>query len=141
MNSTATLRMPEHLPVSPPEDPRDVCRGAAVPGYALQQPDGRLHCNRCGWVTPEPVVTCHSNGTGNTYLTWDELVAAEANGYTVVVVSERSNTVPAVFGPWPDPAAAHKAQSRLRRSARKHEHPHKVKTYVRVLWKEDRHAF
>lgn len=26
------------------------CRGASVPGYVHHLPDGRLHCNRCGYV-------------------------------------------------------------------------------------------
>ena len=33
-----------------------VCKGSKEPGYVHINTDGTWHCNRCGWVTPEPVV-------------------------------------------------------------------------------------
>lgn len=126
---TDTLLMPEH------GEPH-LCRSTVKPGYALQMPDGRLHCNRCGWVTPEPVITAYNPDTGNTYLDWDALVAAETNGYVIVSISERPRTVPSVHGPWPSKADARKAQDRLRKRFKKEEAPYRVATYIRNLWPE-----
>jgi hypothetical protein len=137
-----TLRMPEHRLSSPNADGGDlyghkegiICRASRVPGYAHQNPDGTLHCNRCGWTTPKPVVTTYSDKTGSTYLTWEDYVAAETNGYVVVLVTSRSGTAPAVVGPWPTQPEARKAQARLRSKFKREEGPHHtVKTYVRVL--------
>lgn len=137
--STDTLRMPEHNVV---ELGRSLpCRGGRVAGYAHVNSNGTLHCNRCGWVTPEPVVTAYSEDTGSVYLNWDELVAEEASGYVVVGTSERPGTVPVVVGLWPPSEAgkreARKAQARLRRKWAKEEAQNgsKIHTHVRVLWK------
>lgn len=115
-----------------------VCKSSREPGYAHTYPDGRLHCNNCGWTTPEPVVTAYSDSTGHTYLTWDELVEKEANGYVVVGTSDRKGTIPVVVGPFPDKEAARKAQSRLRPKWKREENPHKIHTFVRVLWDPER---
>lgn len=141
MNHTDTLRMPEHVI---DDDFAVPCRGGQVPGYAHMNPDGTLHCNRCGWVTPEPVITAYSPDTDRTYLTWDELVTAESNGVVVVGTCSRPGTVPVVVGPFPNREEARKAQARLRRRWRAEENrimggqPGKITTYVRPLWKENR---
>lgn len=141
--------MPEHNWVtqkggSEAAQPRNLCRGGQVAGYAHMNPDGTLHCNRCGWVTPEPVITAYSPDTDKTYLTWDDLVLAEANGYVVVGTCSRPGTVPVVVGPWdPTPEGkeeARKAQTRLRRKwrreeQREHGDGHTISTFVRVLWR------
>lgn len=142
MTDDSRLRMPEHTVAAPNEDGTDgykhgdppsyICRASRVGGYALVRPDGKLHCNRCGWVTPEPVVLAWHNDRH--YLTWDELVEAEANGYVVVSTSTRPGTVPAVNGPYKTEREAKTAQRRVRNQAKKHESPHKVRTYIRVLW-------
>lgn len=145
MSDLSTLRMPPHTVEwtvgGTPQDPYN-CKAGREPGYAHMNPDGTLHCNACGWVTDEPVVTSYSPDTDKTYLTWDELIAAESNGYVVVGTSERPGTVPVVIGPWPASEAgkqeARKAQARLRPRWRREEAPHKMHTYVRVLWKEGR---
>lgn len=148
--SAETLRMPEHVVPEPNGDAQDrfhahkgvLCRAGFEPGYAHMNPDGTLHCNRCGWVTPEPVVTAYSDATDNTYLTWGELIATESNGYVVVGTSERPGTVMVVIGPWPASEAgkreARRAQARLRSKWKREETPHKTHTKVRVLWKDER---
>lgn len=119
------------------------CKGTIEPGWAHMNPDGTLHCNSCGWVSGE-VITAYSPSTDKTYLTWDDLVQAEANGYVVVSLSSRKGTAPAVAGPWdPTPegkAEARKAQARLRRQwnaeeRRDHGDGHKISTYVRIMWR------
>jgi hypothetical protein len=129
--STEKLLMPPH-----DLDDDAVCRSSMVPGYVHQNPDGTLHCNRCGWVTPEPVVTAHSERTGNTYLTWDELVAAESNGYVVVGLSDRPGTYPGVIGPFATKPEAMRAKARCRRKWAKDEElrGYKLHTSVRILW-------
>lgn len=122
---------------------KTICKGSKEPGYAHMNPDGTLHCNNCGWVTPEPVIPAYSPDTDNTYLTWDELVAAEANGFVVVGTSSRPNTVPVVVGPFEDKEEARKAQARLRRKWRTEEQRWhgdgaKITVYVRPLWDENR---
>lgn len=130
----STLRMPEHNWATYDVRGREAnsCKGGRVPGYAHENPDGTLHCNRCGWVTPEPVVTAFNPDTNHTFLTWEELVEQESNGYVVVGVSQRPGTVPMVIGPYPGTEAgkqeARKAQGRLRTKGRREEHPYKIKT-------------
>lgn len=123
----------------------NICKGSKETGWVLMQPDGTLHCNNCGWVTPEPVITAYSSDTDRTYLTWDELVHAESNGYVVVGTVSRPNTVPAVYGPWEaSPAGkeeARKAQARLRNRWKREERLNhgpgvKVTVLVRVLWED-----
>jgi hypothetical protein len=123
-----------------------VCRASIEPGYALQMDGekfGHLHCNRCGWVTPGKVVLSYSTQTDRHYLTWDDLMSAEANGWVVVGTSTRPNTAPVVVGPYDSQEEARKAQARLRsRWIREERRDHgdgvKIRTSVRALWKEDR---
>lgn len=143
MSDTSLLKMPEHNWVTHEEGgrPANTCRASRVPGYALEMPDGRLHCNRCGWVTPEPVITYYSPDTDKTYLTSEDLTSAEANGWVVVGTSTRPGTVPVVTGPYEDHAEAVRARARLARKwrkqeARDHGDGFKIKTYLRPLWKE-----
>lgn len=146
------LRMPEHGPGDgvPNADTRDlwmngkgvICRASTQPGYAHQNPDGTLHCNRCGFVTPEPVVCTYSPETGHEYLTWDEYVAAETNGYIVIGTSTRPGTAPVVVGPYDTQEEARKAQARWRgRWQREERRDHgdgiKIRTMVRILHKEN----
>lgn len=151
MSHTDTLRMPEHVVPEPHPDTHDlyhahkgiICRASRVPGYAHMNPDGTLHCNRCGWVTPESVITAYSPDTDSTYLTWDDLVAAEANGWVVVGTSDRPNTVPVVVGPFDTKDDARRARVRLRRRWQREENDknvgqYTISTVVRPLWKENR---
>jgi hypothetical protein len=135
---TDRLIMPDHNVVG-----EDVaCRGGVEPGYALDQPDGRLHCNRCGWVTPESVVTTLSDATGFSYLTWDAMVAAEANGWVAVaIVSSPTKSWPWMTGPYETKAAAQRALDRMRTKFRREaqQYPnHTYRLFVRPLWKDDR---
>lgn len=137
MSDLSTLRMPDHN--VPDEDV--ACRGAVEPGYAHMLPGGHLHCNRCGWVTPESVVTTWSPETNKTYLTWPEYVAAETNGYVIVTTTSRRNTHPAVHGPYLDHDDAKRAQARIRRRSKKEEDRdhgpgHTVRAFIRVLNRE-----
>jgi hypothetical protein len=153
MSHTDTLRMPEHrVPDQEPQpdgadlyshDEGILCRAGRVAGYAHMLPDGRLHCNRCGWVTPESVITAYSPDTDSTYLTWEDLVAAEALGWVVVGTSDRPNTVPVVVGLFDTQADARRARVRLRRRWQREENEknvgtHTISTVVRPLWKENR---
>jgi hypothetical protein len=79
----------------------------------------------------------YSEDTDRTYRNFDALVEAEAHGYTVVLTSARKGTVPWVVGLHASKAEADKARIRARRKAVRAEHPHKVTTHVRVVWKED----
>ena len=156
-HKTDRLRMPEHGPGDgvPNADTRDlwmngkgvICRASTEPGYALMMDApgyfGHLHCNRCGFVTPEQVVLTYSPDTGHHYLTWEDLIAAEANGWVVIGTSSRRDTVPVVVGPFDTQEDARKARTRLRRKWQREERLEhgsdvKITTHVRVLWKENR---
>ena len=80
----------------------------------------------------------YSVETDTYYPSWEALVAAEANGYVIVSVSERPKTVPYVVGPFEDHAEAKRVRVRYHNSAKRAEAPHKVHTYVRTLWKDNR---
>lgn len=139
MSTLDTLRMPDHSHTWDEPDMQDhQCKGSVDPGWAEMDGSGYLTCSCCGWRTPEPAITAYSQDTGQTYLTWSDLVAAEANGYVVVGVSSRY-PVPAVVGPWEPSEAgkqeARKAQARLRAKWKRQE-GHTVKVFVRVLWKD-----
>jgi len=84
----------------------------------------------------------YSPDTNTHYPNWDALTAAEANGYVVVGISSREDTVPIVVGPYGTKEEGKRAQARLRRrwkndEARDHGDGITVKAYLRVLWKED----
>jgi hypothetical protein len=81
-------------------------------------------------------VSAYSEHTGRSYPTWDELVVAETNGFSIVSVSDRPGTVPAVYGPYNNREEARKARVRLHRRFKREESPHTVHTYVRHIWKE-----
>ena len=70
------------------------------------------------------------------YDTEEELLAAESNGFVVVGFTSRVDGVPAIVGPYPNREEANKARSRLRARRAREEAPAKVRTSVRVLWKD-----
>lgn len=85
----------------------------------------------------------YSTDTDTDYASWDDLVAAEANGYVVVGLSTRPNTAPIVVGPFATKAEADRARARLFRKwkieeAKYHSGDWKVSSSVRVLWKDNR---
>lgn len=86
----------------------------------------------------EVTTEVYSAETQIRYDSWDDLVAAEGNGYVVVGVTDRPNTVPVVVGPYPDEQEAQKARVRLRRKWKKEEAElgFTARTHVRVCWKE-----
>lgn len=93
--------------------------------------------NGCSRLTVKrEEISAYSENTGKTYDNWDALVAAEANGYVVVLTSTRTDTVPWVVGPYVSKQEATKARVRLRRRAQKEEAGYQVRTLIRVLWKE-----
>jgi hypothetical protein len=144
MSDLTLLRMPEHH--VPDVQGQTLCRASRVPGYAHMMDDekfGHLHCNRCGYVTPEQVVLTYSPSTDRHYLTWDDLTSAEANGYVVIGTSTRRNTVPVVVGPFDTKDEAKRAAARLRRKwkreeDREHGPGYSISAWVRPLWKDER---
>ena len=83
----------------------------------------------------------HSNESGRTYDSWEDLIAAEANGYVVVGINNaghKRGPVPVVYGPYPTKAEADRARIRLRRQLQQDEsvNPNNLSTWVRPLWKE-----
>lgn len=83
-------------------------------------------------------IEAYSPDTGKTYKNWDALVAAEANGYVVLGLSERPGSAAVVYGPVPTKAEALKLRARLYPQWRKEEAPYKVRTQIRVSWKPGR---
>lgn len=81
-------------------------------------------------------IEAYSVDTDTHYRSWDELVAAETNGYVVVGVSERLHSVPVVIGPYALKSEAQRKQASLRGKWRREEAPHSVHVYVRLLWKD-----
>lgn len=86
-------------------------------------------------------MSAYSDRTNRSYPSWDDLVAAESNGYVVVLNTVRANTVPAVYGPYADKGQARSARTRLRRDAVREEAEYgvdkaEVRSWIRVLWKD-----
>lgn len=55
--------MPDHVEEGYPEEwEPSRCPAVTVPGYVLVQPDGRLHCNRCGHVADAPATPSSADG-------------------------------------------------------------------------------
>lgn len=87
----------------------------------------------------EAKIKAYSPDTNTYYDSFDDLVAAEANGFVIVGLSTRVKTLPIVVGPFPTKKDAQRAQQRYRRRWTKEESEHgnyKVSVYVRHLWKE-----
>lgn len=83
-----------------------------------------------------------SETTGRTYSSWDDLVAAEANGYVAVAILTRgASTWPWVLGPFPTKVEANRARARLRTRIRREAEYRPTASYslfVRPAWKDDR---
>lgn len=87
----------------------------------------------------------HSSTTDRTYDSWDDLVAAEANGYVVVVLLRESHTqlkriYARVVGPYTDQKRARNKASTLRKKYRRHAKvethlPELLGVYVEPAWK------
>lgn len=82
----------------------------------------------------------------NAYETWDELVAAEANGYiAVAIMQERGRRRTTVYayavGPFDTHRKARNAAASLRRKAKREDSDHPsyslLAVNVRPLWKAD----
>lgn len=80
-------------------------------------------------------IEAYSPDTGKTYKNLDALVAAEANGYVVLGLSERPGTEAIVIGPFKTKPEALKERTRLFPKWRKAEAPYKVSTRIRICWK------
>ena len=84
----------------------------------------------------------YSQDSGKTYPSWDDLVAAESNGWVVVaIISNRKTTWPWVSGPYQTKREAYNACARLRTRMKKEEADYPDHTYslsVRPAWKDQR---
>lgn len=83
-------------------------------------------------------IEAYSPDTGKTYRTWDALVAAEANGYVVLGMSERPGTEAIVVGPVKTKPEALRLRAQLYPRWRRSEAPYKVTTRIRISWKPNR---
>lgn len=75
----------------------------------------------------------YSVETGKTYPTWDDLVAAEGNGY-VVIVTHNQFPAPAVYGPFPTKREATNAKLRAKTKLKREYNLDHMKFYIRVAW-------
>lgn len=84
--------------------------------------------------------TAYSERTNTHYPNWDELVAAEANGYVVVaIISSEKESWPSVIGPFPSKREANNARVRLRNrlKSKAADHPDaSFACFVRPAWKD-----
>lgn len=83
-------------------------------------------------------IPVYSEDTGTMYPTWEDLVAAEGNGWVAVaVISKPTYLWPYVWGPFPTKAEAQRARGRLKYKLRK-EQPADITVayFVRPAWKE-----
>lgn len=84
----------------------------------------------------------YSSETGKHYDSWDELVAAESNGWlTIALISSPKETWPYVTGPYDTKEQARNAQSRIRNKIKKEQRDHPdygFSVYVRPAWKDPR---
>lgn len=85
------------------------------------------------------ITKAYSTRTGKTYETWDELIAAEAEGHVVVaIITSGKKQWPAVFGVFKDRRDAVNKRARLRREWKQNgDLTATAKFHIRVLWKED----
>jgi len=84
-------------------------------------------------------VEAYSTNTGKRYPNWDVLVKAEANGYVLVgklEIEGNDHFRVAVVGPFETKAAAEKARPRYHSRWKREVRPHRVRTSVRVCWKD-----
>jgi hypothetical protein len=82
----------------------------------------------------------YSVSTGKTYPSWDDLVAAEANGFVVTaVISDGSRTWTWTVGPFKDKSDANRARARLRTRLKREVAQGTNRTFqlfVRPAWKD-----
>lgn len=81
-------------------------------------------------------IGAYSPRTDTHYRTFDDLVAAEASGWVVLVISERPGSAPGVFGPFETKVEARAVRDKWRPRWRRDERPHRIHTYVRTCWQE-----
>lgn len=62
----------------------------------------------------KPPVEAYSDTTGATYPTWEDLIAAEANGYLVTCLITDKGTWPTSWGPFPTKAEAERVRNNKR---------------------------
>lgn len=89
----------------------------------------------------------YSSNTGVSYDSWDDLVAAEANGYLVIAVitqqkpGKKAKSWPYVVGPFATKAEAERVRTNTRnrwRREREWRYQHQTyRFYVRPAWKQD----
>jgi hypothetical protein len=83
----------------------------------------------------------YSSGSGKEYDSWEDLVAAEANGYVAVaIITHGKMTWPWVVGPFPDKAAAQRGRVRLRRKMNRErgdDPSYQFSLFVRPVWKDE----
>jgi hypothetical protein len=86
----------------------------------------------------------YSDTTNTAYDSWDDLVAAEANGYTMTaIISNGKKTWPYVHGPFATQEDARKEARRMRRKFQRDQrggrYVHQTyQFFIRPLWKPDR---
>lgn len=91
-------------------------------------------------------IGAYSPGTDMHYDSWDDLVAAEANGVLVIMlvtgpVGKKMKTWPWVHGPYQDNADAKRARARLQRRMKREtaDYPHHTyQFFIRPAWKDSR---
>lgn len=84
-------------------------------------------------------VPAYSTNTNKHYPSWDALVAAEANGYVLVGKLEMPGEDVfrvAVVGPFETKTEAERARARHAARWRQEVKPYKVRTSVRICWKD-----
>lgn len=138
MSDDSMLCMPPHEP-----DDGYPCSTDRVRGYVTVLDNGHLHCNRCGWTTPEEVVLTYSGETNRRYLTFEDLVRVEANGWVVVgVISTPKQSWPWIVGPYADKAEATRAKVRAKRRFSTETSnllgTRTAKWFVRPAWKDEK---
>lgn len=106
-------------------------------------PELRALARRAGSVVtrgkPAEDVEAYSTNTNKTYKNWDALVKAESNGYVIVAKLDLPDSDVfrvAVVGPFATKEAAEKARPRYYQRWKKEVRPYRVRTSVRVCWKD-----
>lgn len=86
-------------------------------------------------------MSAYSNDSKKSYDSWDDLVAAEANGVVVTVINtdEKGRRWTVSFGPYADKKEAVNAKSRIKTKFRQEqrENPRDIKQayFIRPLWR------
>lgn len=86
------------------------------------------------------MVGAYSDDTNTSYESWDDLIAAEANGWAVIAIGQKQckvqlRTVAATYGPYESQAEAKAMAAKIRKALKKNPSDYPVATVtISPIW-------